>query len=326
MSKLPDILNWVDESVQVDNDIFDGRDKVASHISSDDLSYLCRRSLGFGLGGLENLFAILKKRFEIQLCGTGIELGAGAGFLTSQALVTYEAIEKIFAVELSEKHVTRVMTKVANEYAFGHLTKYQRVVGSFDALKIEDSSLDFAIEINSLHHSFDLQRTFEEVARVLRDGGLLICIDRSHPDFVTDMDIEEMLNRKYSSASLKQIGLSNSQVVTRRDNGEHEYRDREWKEIASKAGFQTMHFEKIGSVIQVGKIIRGLVARSPVLLRKLLVTLIPGLKKYLLNERYVPRDGELRFQFSKLTRKSISFERELTIMIFKKARTGYEIE
>lgn len=312
--------------MHVDDDIFDGRDKVASHISSDDLRYLCERSLGFGLADLENLFSILKKHFEIQLCGKGIELGAGAGFLTSQALISNEAIEKIFAVELSEKHVTQVMTKVANEYASGHLKKYQRVVGSFDAIRIENSSLDFALEINSLHHSFDLQKTFKEVARVLKDDGLLICIDRSHPDFVTDMDIVEMLDRKYSPASLKKIGLSDSRVVTRRDNGEHEYRDREWKEIALKAGFKTLHFEKIGSVIQVGKIIRGLVARSPVMLRKFVVLLIPVLKNHLLNKRYVPRDGEIAFQLRKITEKSMPFERELTIMIFRKSYTGHEVE
>ena len=50
------------------------------------------------------------------------------------------------------------------------------VLGDFDNLKVEDESIDWIIEFDSLHHSFDLERTAKESYRVLKEGGFCVWV------------------------------------------------------------------------------------------------------------------------------------------------------
>lgn len=54
------------------------------------------------------------------------------------------------------------------------------MVGNFDDIKLENESVDFIIEFDSLHHSFNLDKTIRESARILKPGAKLLAIDRSH--------------------------------------------------------------------------------------------------------------------------------------------------
>ena len=54
------------------------------------------------------------------------------------------------------------------------------VVGNFDNLQLQDKSIDFIIEFDSLHHSFNIEKTIRESGRVLKSGAQLVAIDRSH--------------------------------------------------------------------------------------------------------------------------------------------------
>jgi SAM-dependent methyltransferase len=93
------------------------------------------------------------------------------------------------------------------------------------------------VEIASFHHAENLDTTLRECARVLRPGGVLIAIERAHPDHVSDAELEILLDRSLSVERKRQYGVPEDQVFTRRDWGEHEYRIMQWLAAFERAGF-----------------------------------------------------------------------------------------
>jgi ubiquinone/menaquinone biosynthesis C-methylase UbiE len=112
------------------------------------------------------------------------------------------------------------------------------VIGTFDTLELPDNSVDFILEIDSLHHSDNLVKTLKESARVLKKEGVLIAIDRCHPNSFTDKEVEKALGITYSNEFLKSNGYPQNIILTRRDNGEHEYRLFEYENAFNKAGLE----------------------------------------------------------------------------------------
>lgn len=172
-----------------------------------------------------------------QLHGVGIELGAGCALL-SAVVARSVAVKKVYAVEVCGKYATLVMPRVARHVLGRNAGKVLPVIGSFDDLRLPDASLDFAVEIDSFHHSDDLGKTLSECARVLKPGGQVLCVDRCHPDSVTDTEVRRMLSRVYSRDYLVANNYPPDICLTRGENGEHEYRQREWLKAFRQAGLK----------------------------------------------------------------------------------------
>lgn len=293
-------INWLSKDEIVDEQVVESRNLVAEKNSKESLDYLCNRSLGFGLDNLSKLVEIIDIINDKNgLRGSGIELGAGAGFLSSEFLLQFDSICNLHVLEISKEHVLNIIPKVMlSRLDSSKSSKSKLVIGDFDHIKLPDSSLDFAIEINSLHHSYNLPITLNKISRVLKPGGRLICCDGSHPTFTTDQDIEDLLNREYDPISLEKIGFPKGTIMKRRENGEHEYRDKDWTRMMHDAGFSVLKLEHIGEKISFNKIARALVARLPFSVRKILSYILQPLiskkiVKLIANKRYKPRRGEI---------------------------------
>lgn len=112
------------------------------------------------------------------------------------------------------------------------------VVGDFDQLELEDNSVDFAVAWDSMHHSINPVKTFEECKRILKPNGLFIIVDRAHNNSTPDSEIKRMLDIVYDEAFLIKNHRSKDLILTRRENGEHEYRFQEWNTFFKKSGFK----------------------------------------------------------------------------------------
>jgi ubiquinone/menaquinone biosynthesis C-methylase UbiE len=210
--------------------------------------------------GLVNL--ILRRVLMRPLAGYGIELGAGCGLLSS-VVAEHPRVQGIFALEVCEKMAELVIPKISNWILAGKSSKVIPVVGSFDDIRLADDSLDFAIEIDSLHHSDDLGRTLSECARVLKPGGILICLDRCHPNSVSDAEVQTMLNRVYSREFLVANHYPPDVVLRRRDNGEHEYRVFEWERAFKWAGFRVVKTVRFAKTVSGRTALKGLLSCLP---------------------------------------------------------------
>ena len=208
---------------------------VAKEASSKGFSAIIDEYVYINSENVENTFNIISKSSEL-IHGTGIDLGGGIGCISS-TLAKRNAVDKIYCVELVEDAVKLCHTIVKQEILKEEKHKVISVIGDYDNLELEDNSIDFAVSWDSMHHSIDPIKTFKECKRVLKKNGVFIIVDRAHNNSTPDSEIERMLNITYDQEFLAKNYRPKDTILTRRQNGEHEYRFFEWKKFFKESGF-----------------------------------------------------------------------------------------
>ena len=184
---------------------------------------------------VDSTFNIIPKSSGL-IHGVGIDLGGGVGCISS-TLARRDSVDKIYCVELVEDAVKLCHKIVKQEILKNEEHKVVSVVGDYDNLELEDNSIDFAVSWDSMHHSIDPVKTFKECKRVLKKNGAFIIVDRAHNNSIPDSEIERMLNITYDEKFLTKYYRPKDTILTRRQNGEHEYRFFEWKKFFEESGF-----------------------------------------------------------------------------------------
>jgi SAM-dependent methyltransferase len=182
-----------------------------------------------------------------ELSGIGLELGSGIGLL-SAAVISADvrrSIVGIIAVEAGAPFVRDGIRRASKEVLQQDSDKILPCQGTFENLEIESESVDFILQIEALHHAEMLEPALREAHRVLKKGGHLISIDRSWPNPVKSEVLEELLDHEYEKEWLIKKGFPHEEKFTRRDNGEHEYRDFEWNAAFNSAGFSVIEMKFI---------------------------------------------------------------------------------
>lgn len=244
------------------------RDHFALQLAARPAENIAERYVYMFPRQMAELVRLVERRYlPHPLRGRGIELGAGCGVLAAVAAAGPE-VEAVIALEVCEQVTARLVPVLAAHVLGDDADKVIPVVGSFDDLRIPDSSLDFAIENDSLHHSDDLTVTIGECARVLKPGGYLLCFDRCHDNSVTDADVDRLLSKVYGPEFLVAHGYPPEMRLTRRDNGEHEYREFEWRRAGEHAGLVLDVVQPVVGRITLKKAVKGLCSRLPWSLRR----------------------------------------------------------
>ncbi len=235
---------WINEKKVRDLSWVSGRNSFAIEMSEkpiqkvlDKYVYLSPSDTAFLLSGIQKLHGNIFK-------GIGLELGAGVAIF-SAVISKMLHNKKMYAIELVPDIVKKIQPKVFKRY--GNSNKAISVLGSFDDIKLKDNSVDFIIEYDSLHHSFNLLITLKEANRVLKSGGVIIAIDRVQPNSLNKNLKNRLLNNKYSKEWLQSNHYETNQELTRSMNGEHEIRDCEWRKAFKMAGFKNVsitHFTR----------------------------------------------------------------------------------
>lgn len=189
----------------------------------------------------EIIYATLQA-FNFQPKGVGLELGAGCAAISVELARDIKEIEKIFAVEIVPEIVEMAQTSLIS--IAGVQDKVIPVLGDFDNLKVDDESIDWIIEFDSLHHSFDLEKTAKGSYRVLKKGGKLIAIDRAHWN-TSRARMRSLENEPYSEAFLHARGWDVTRKITRADNGEHEHLVSDYRRHFLKAGFKSFDWKNL---------------------------------------------------------------------------------
>ncbi len=169
--------------------------------------------------------------------GVGIDLGGGAGVISS-AIARAPLVEKIYCVEFCENCVKLCQPMVKERILELNCEKVVSVLGDFNRLNIEDESLDFVVAWDSMHHSNDVLKTLSEAWRVLKPDCFFVLADRAHNNATPETEIERMLNFQYSEQFLIENCFPRDVAITRRQNGEHEYRYNEWESFFTHTGFR----------------------------------------------------------------------------------------
>jgi ubiquinone/menaquinone biosynthesis C-methylase UbiE len=172
--------------------------------------------------------------------GISIDMGSGTG-VGACILSKFRTINKVFAVEFSNHFVRNVMPLVFEKYK-AECEKIQRVVSDFNHLEVEKNSIDIILDIDSFHHSEDLDFTLKECSRVLGSEGVIIAIDRAWPDSCGQDELDAKLDVDFPDSLKEKYGIPEGKRFTRRDFGEHEYTIQQWFTCFKNNGFEPVLF------------------------------------------------------------------------------------
>lgn len=243
-----EVLYWlrpkdVESEVYVHSRSFFSRYQEISAFTDEEIEDLIyKEHIYISKSELREIVYATLEAFNFKPKGIGLELGAGCAAISVELARDIREIEKIFAVEIVPEIVEMAQTSLIR--IAGVQNRVIPVLGDFDNLKVEDESIDWIIEFDSLHHSFDLERTAKESYRVLKEGGTLIAIDRAHWNTSRER-MRSLENEPYSKEFLLTRGWDPNTKITRADNGEHEHLVSDYQKHFLKAGFKSFKWKNL---------------------------------------------------------------------------------
>ncbi len=229
---------------------------------------------------IENLFDLIENNFlERKISGVGLEVGAGP-LTFSSILAKRGAVSKVYGVEICRPIIERLAPKVSDFILGNKNNKVIGVVGSFDQIELPDESVDFIFDFFSLHHSNDLGVTLKECKRILKKGGFIICLDKARPNVYGQNDLDELMDTEYDYKYKKQFGLPIEPRLTRRMNGEREYRLKDWLNYFDKAGFEKADYYLLDKIVGSGWAVKvkKIISFLPVFFQAIFNNKLPGPK------------------------------------------------
>jgi ubiquinone/menaquinone biosynthesis C-methylase UbiE len=229
------ILRWPVNPALLEGEEYLGNNILAENVARDGYDSIIRNYTYIYPEQVIEVLQLFPEAWN-AMHGAGIDLGGGVGCISCAAASKPE-VKKVYCLEVVEKCVTHCQPIIKKKVLGPQAEKVLSVIGDFDQLTLPNQSLDFAFSWDAIHHSMDPVKTLTEAHRVLKPGGHLIIVDRAYDNSTTDQEIERMLNIVYSKEFLRQNFRDENMTLTRRQNGEHEYRYREWFEFFKKAGF-----------------------------------------------------------------------------------------
>ncbi len=233
------ILRWPIETALTLGDDYRGNQLLAQNISSKGYEAIIAQYVYVTPGDIKNIFSCIPGAWD-AFCGKGIDLGGGVACISS-TIGTRPEVESIHCVELTEDVVTLCHPIVTDAILKNSKSKVISVVGDFNCLESKSDSMDFAVAWGSLHHSYQLRNTLIECRRVLKPNAHLVVVERAHNNYTPESEIDRMLNVKYDEDFLRKTYRDPNMTLSRRDNGEHEYRYQEWSHAFSAAGFHMVN-------------------------------------------------------------------------------------
>ena len=140
----------------------------------------------------------------------GIDLGAGYGGAARVIAKDHGAHVTCLNLSTVENERNRALNAAA-----GLTDKVDVVDGSFDAMPFDDASFDFAWSQDAILHAPDRDAVLDEVARVLRPGGLFILHDPMQADEPADPSALQPIYDRIHLPDLASIGYYRAGLLSR---------------------------------------------------------------------------------------------------------------
>ncbi len=244
------------------------RNGFAEQLVNGPVEEICVRHAAMTPDGMQKTMRLAERHvLDRPLEGVGIELGAGCGLL-SAVVASSPLVDQVLALEVCASSAELLVPRVATHLLGAQADKVIPAVGSFDDLRVPDHSFDFAVEFHSYHHASNLPQTMRELARVLRPGGVALLFDRVQPDSMTDAEVQALLSAVYPAAFLQSYHYPPNMTLTRLENGEHEYRLREWQAAFSSAGLRIERMVEFFPRVRLARAVKGLLSLLPSCVRR----------------------------------------------------------
>jgi len=136
-------------------------EKNTGNLYSDCFSFLTEKEWNYQGEVLAELICLKADSVENKVC---LDAGCGHGALTWQ--IAEKGAESVYGVDL--KPTPKEIKFVGKE----GVIKF--IQSSILGLPFEDDFFDFIVSTGVLHHTFDTEKAFSELVRVLKPGGKII--------------------------------------------------------------------------------------------------------------------------------------------------------
>jgi len=207
---------------------------------------------------LDQCIRLLNDRFGFQLCGVGADLACGNLWAASYLFRT-GGVRKLYCVEYSAHRLLKIGPRVLQKYGVPR-DKVVMCLGSFYTLKLPDSSLDFVLLSEALHHADRPLDLLAEIRRVLKPEGAVLIIGEPKR---TKLDIVKHLVKFLISRSLSprvqnrlfgrtfdvRMAVLKGWVLVDPVLGDHSCSNREYSRLFATAGFNSYHVRTRGAGI-----------------------------------------------------------------------------
>ncbi len=234
--KEDEFISWKISKKFLNNEEYKLNNRIAEIYSKENFDKLAIKYTHIKPEHINFLLKINTKIWK-NIKGLGVDLGGGIGIVSS-VIAKKKEIKKIYCVELVKNAVTKCQPIIKKKLLNKKAKKVISVLGSFDHIELKKSSLDFCIAWDAMHHSKNLVKTLIGIRKVLKKSGKLIIVDRAHNNNTSDAEIQRMQNIVYSKEFLKENHLPTNKKLTRRMNGEREYRYSDWEKSFKKSAFK----------------------------------------------------------------------------------------
>lgn len=193
--------------------------------------------------------------------GAGIDVAAGVLWLLP-SLFRIVNPDHVTCVEYSAHRLLKLGPEVLKKNSVP-LAKVTLALGSFYDIKAPSGSMDFAVLCQAFHHADHPDQLIEQIARVLKPGGVIIVLGENPVDWTLEHDIlhsvryltyrflPKAFHRSflYSPYGPPRTLIANSQDVFPPDPvlGDHAYLRRDYGRIFGAHGFRTELLDRPGA-------------------------------------------------------------------------------
>ena len=232
------ILEWKRDSELLKKDEYCLNNNIAEKVSRLGVQEISKKYTHIPPNDIEKVLKIDSDVWD-SFTGIGIDLGGGVASVSS-VVAKNKNVDYLYCLEVTESTVKKCQPIIIDSILGKNSYKVVSVIGDFNNIELEDSTLNFVVAWDSIHHSDDVVKTLREAYRVLKNQGRMIIVDRGHNNATSNKEIDRMLNVQYNKSFLKANFLPVDKVLTRRENGEHEYRFNQWSIFFREAGFRVL--------------------------------------------------------------------------------------
>ncbi len=192
------------------------------------------------IAGMRALLQRIQRESGRPFRGVVLEAGAGCGFF-STLLSGIPGVAEVYAMDACANQVELLMSRVVEALRRPSDAPVTGCVGEFARIGLPDESVDAIFDFYSLHHAPDLGAVFQEFRRVLRPDGVIVCLDKARANRLDDAALDALLDVEYTEEAKKKMGVDPAVRLTRRMNGEREFRLKDWQRLAEGAGLAVTH-------------------------------------------------------------------------------------
>jgi ubiquinone/menaquinone biosynthesis C-methylase UbiE len=108
-----------------------------------------------------------------------LEIGPGPGFLTRQ-IATHDSVQNMTLLDLGEAFLEYPRPRLEKLREQKPAFNYNLVVKDAKDLEATDQTYDAVFMSSAVHHIPDRMALFQTLAQLVRQGGVVVCLDPSH--------------------------------------------------------------------------------------------------------------------------------------------------